>query len=149
MAFGGFEQSTSQPMSEINVTPLVDVMFVLLIIFMVCAPLMTQSITVNLPKAVGASTQEKPESVSLAINAEGGITWNGESVVDEGLTQCLTELAAKQPQPELHLVADKDVRYERVAQVMALVREAGVTKMGFVMLPGGAAAASATVPVTP
>lgn len=136
MAFGGFEQSTSQPMSEINVTPLVDVMLVLLIIFMVCAPLMTQSITVNLPKAVGASTQEKPETVSLAINATGGITWNGESVVDEGLTQCLTELAVKQPQPELHLVADKDVRYERVAQVMALVREAGITKMGFVMLPG-------------
>ncbi|HQQ75395.1 MAG TPA: biopolymer transporter ExbD [Pseudomonadales bacterium] len=136
MAFGGFEQSTSQPMSEINVTPLVDVMLVLLIIFMVCAPLMTQSIVVNLPKAVGASTQEKPETVSLAINATGGITWNGESVVDEGLTQCLTELAVKQPQPELHLVADKDVRYERVAQVMALVREAGITKMGFVMLPG-------------
>ena len=78
MAFGGFEQSTSQPMSEINVTPLVDVMLVLLIIFMVCAPLMTQSITVNLPKAVNASMQEKPESVSLAINAEGGVTWNGE-----------------------------------------------------------------------
>ncbi len=136
MAFGGFEQSTSQPMSEINVTPLVDVMLVLLIIFMVCAPLMTQSIVVNLPKAVGASTQEKPETVSLAINATGGITWNGESVVDEGLTLCLTELAVKQPQPELHLVADKDVRYERVAQVMALVREAGITKMGFVMLPG-------------
>lgn len=136
MAFGGFEQSTSQPMSEINVTPLVDVMLVLLIIFMVCAPLMTQSIVVNLPKAVGASTQEKPEAISLAINAAGGITWNGESVVDEGLTQCLTELAVKQPQPELHLVADKDVRYERVAQVMALVREAGITKMGFVMLPG-------------
>ena len=136
MAFGGFEQSVSQPMSEINVTPLVDVMLVLLIIFMVCAPLMTQSITVNLPKAVGASTQEKPEIVSLAINAEGGIAWNGESVADAGLTQCLTELAVKEPQPELHLVADKDVRYERVAQVMALVREAGVTKMGFVMLPG-------------
>jgi len=141
MAFGGFEQGSSQPMSEINVTPLVDVMLVLLIIFMVCAPLMTQSITVNLPKAVGASTQEKPETVSLAINAEGAITWNGEAVVDEVLVQYLKGLAAKQPQPELHLVADKEVRYERVAQVMAQVREAGVTKMGFVMLPGAASAA--------
>jgi biopolymer transport protein ExbD len=138
MAFGGFDQGSPQPMSEINVTPLVDVMLVLLIIFMVCAPLMTQSINVNLPKAVGSSTQEKPETVSLAIDAEGKLTWNGESVADAGLTQCLTELAAKQPQPELHLIADKNVRYERVAQVMALVREAGVSKMGFVMLPGAA-----------
>ena len=139
MAFGGFEQSTSQPMSEINMTPLVDVMLVLLIIFMVCAPLMTQSINVNLPKAVGSSTQEKPEAVNLAIAADGQLTWNGESVGDDGLTQCLTELATKQPQPDLHLMADKEVRYERVAHVMALVREAGVSKMGFVMLPGGAA----------
>jgi len=138
MAFGGFEQNTSQPMAEINVTPLVDVMLVLLIIFMVCAPLMTQSINVNLPKAVGASTQEKPEVINLAVDAEGQLTWNGQSVADEGLTQCLTELAARQPQPELHLVADKDVRYERVAQVMAMVRHAGVHKMGFVMLPEAA-----------
>lgn len=136
MAFGGFEQNTAQPMSEINTTPLVDVMLVLLIIFMVCAPLMTQSIDVNLPKAAGVAAQEKPQVVTLSINAEGKLSWNGESVADEGLAQCLTELAAKQPQPELHLMADKDVRYERVAQVMALVREAGVSKMGFVMLPG-------------
>lgn len=138
MAFGGFEQNSSQPMADINVTPLVDVMLVLLIIFMVCTPLMTQSIKVNLPKAVGASTQEKPEVIRLAIDAEGKLSWNGESVADEGLTLCLTELAAKQPQPDLHLVADKDVRYERVAQVMAMVQHAGVSKMGFVMLPGAA-----------
>lgn len=138
MAFGGFEQNTAQPMAEINTTPLVDVMLVLLIIFMVCAPLMTQSIDVNLPKAVGVSTQEKPQVVTLAVNAEGQLSWNGEVVSDDGLAQCLTELAARQPQPELHLMADKDVRYERVAQVMALVRGAGVSKMGFVMLPGEA-----------
>jgi biopolymer transport protein ExbD len=136
MAFGGFEQNASQPMSDINTTPLVDVMLVLLIIFMVCAPLMTQSIDVNLPKVTGVTTQEKPEVVTLAINIAGELSWNGENVGDDGLTQCLTELAAKQPQPELHLMADKDVRYERVAQVMALVRSAGVSKMGFVMLPG-------------
>lgn len=137
MAFGGFEQNTSQPMSEINTTPLVDVMLVLLIIFIVCAPLMTQSITVNLPKAAGAAVQEKPEVVNLSISADGKLDWNGEVVGDDGLTKCLGELAARQPQPELHLMADKDVRYERVAQVMALVRQAGVSKMGFVMLPGG------------
>jgi biopolymer transport protein ExbD len=137
MAFGGFEQTTAQPMSEINTTPLVDVMLVLLIIFMITAPLMTQTINVNLPKAVGAAVQEKPDIVNLAISAEGNISWNNEAVADDGLSQCLTELANKEPQPELHLIADKDVRYERVAQVMGLVRAAGVTKMGFVMLPGG------------
>ena len=144
MAFGSFDQNNSQPMSEINTTPLVDVMLVLLIIFMVCAPLMTQSITVSLPKAVGVAAQEKPEVVSLSISAEGSLSWNGEAVGDEGLTQCLTDMASKQPQPELHLMADKDVRYERVAQVMALVREAGISKMGFVMLPGGATPSSAS-----
>lgn len=146
MAFGGFEQGTAQPMSEINTTPLVDVMLVLLIIFIVCAPLMTQSINVNLPKAVGAVTEQKPEVVNLAIAADGQLSWNGEAVGDDGLTQCLAELAARQPQPELHLMADKDVRYERVAQVMALVREAGVSKMGFVMLPGAAAVGSGAQP---
>ncbi len=135
MAFGGFENNTSQPMSEINTTPLVDVMLVLLIIFMICAPLMTQSITVNLPKAAGQAVTEKPDIVALSINVAGEISWNGEAVSDEGLTLYLTDIAAKQPQPELHLMADKDVKYERVAQVMALVKQAGVNKLGFVMLP--------------
>lgn len=137
MAFGNFDQGSSQPMADINTTPLVDVMLVLLIIFMICTPLMTQSIKVNLPKATGAATQEKPDIVNLAIAADGNISWNGEAVADNGLTQCLTEMAQKNPQPELHLQADKDVRYERVAEVMGLVRSAGVTKMGFVMLAGG------------
>jgi biopolymer transport protein ExbD len=137
MAFGSFESGTAQPMSEINTTPLVDVMLVLLIIFMICAPLMTQSITVNLPKAVGATTEEKPEAINVSINAQGVVSWNETALTDDVLLQQqLTQVSARQPQPELHLLADKDVRYERVAQVMAMVREAGVTRMGFVMLPG-------------
>ena len=147
MAFGGFESGTAQPMSEINTTPLVDVMLVLLIIFMICAPLMTQSITVNLPRAVGATTDEKPEAVNLSVNAQGQLSWSGETLPDDTiLQQYLLQLAAKQPQPELHLMADKDVRYERVAQVMAMAREAGVTRMGFVMLPGATAPANAQSP---
>jgi biopolymer transport protein ExbD len=137
MAFGNFEQNTSQPMADINTTPLVDVMLVLLIIFMICTPLMTQSITVNLPKATGAATQQKPDVIHLAISAEGSITWNGEAVDDAGLSACLTEMAQKNPQPELHLQADKNVRYERVAEVMGLVKNAGVSKMGFVMMATG------------
>lgn len=144
MAFGSFESSNAQPMSEINTTPLVDVMLVLLIIFMICAPLMTQSITVNLPKAVGTTTEDKPEAVNLSINAQGQLRWNDAVLSDDAaLQQSLVQVAAKQPQPELHLMADKEVRYERVAQVMAMVREAGVTRMGFVMLPGAAAPAVA------
>ncbi|MEZ5538858.1 MAG: biopolymer transporter ExbD [Pseudomonadales bacterium] len=146
MAFGGFEQGASQPMSEINMTPLVDVMLVLLIIFMVCAPLMTQSITVNLPKAAGTTTQDKPKAIKLSIDPVGKITWNGESVADENLVVRLTEAATQQPQPELHLMADKEVRYERVAQVMAQVKEAGITKLGFVMLPGGGVQPVGAVP---
>lgn len=137
MAFGSFESDTAQPMSEINTTPLVDVMLVLLIIFMICAPLMTQSITVNLPKAVGASTEEKSETINVSINAQGIVSWDETVLADDALLQQqLVQISVKQPQPELHLLADKDVRYERVAQVMALAREAGVTRMGFVMLPG-------------
>jgi len=137
MAFGGFESGSAQPMSEINTTPLVDVMLVLLIIFMICAPLMTQSITVNLPKAVGTTTEQKPEAVNVSINAQGQVKWGDTALTDDALLQQqLLQVAAKQPQPELHLLADKEVRYERVAQVMAMVREAGVTRMGFVMLPG-------------
>ncbi len=137
MAFGSFEQGNAQPMAEINMTPLVDVMLVLLIIFIVCAPLITQSVTVNLPKAAGSVTEQKPEVVSLAIAADGRLSWNTESMADDSLQLRLAEIAARQPQPELHLMADKDVRYERVAQVMAEVKQAGVSKMGFVMLPGG------------
>lgn len=140
MAFGGFESGSAQPMAEINTTPLVDVMLVLLIIFMICAPLMTQSITVNLPKAVGTTTEEKPEAINVSVNAQGQVSWNKETLANDALLQqYLAQAATKQPQPELHLLADKDVRYERVAQVMAMVREAGVTRMGFVMLPGAQA----------
>ena len=138
MAFGGFEQGTAQPMSEINTTPLVDVMLVLLIIFIVCAPLMTQSITVNLPKVAGAATEEKPDAIQLAIAADGALSWNNEAVMSDGLQVLLASIATRDPQPELNLVVDKVVQYERIAQVMAEVRAAGVLKMRFVMLPGAA-----------
>lgn len=138
MAIGGFEQNTNQPMSEINTTPLVDVMLVLLIIFIVCAPLMTQSIHVNLPKTAGVSSEEKPDVINVSIDAQGGVRWNDETMTDDRLQQQLAGVATKQPQPELRLAADKDVRYERVAQVMSLVKAAGVSKMGFVMLAGAA-----------
>lgn len=142
MAFGGFDQNASQPMSEINTTPLVDVMLVLLIIFIVCAPLMTQTVHVNLPKTAGQASQEKPDIITVNIDAQGVLRWNDEVVTDERLQQYMAGIATKQPAPELRLAADKEVRYERVAQVMGFAKTAGVNKMGFVMLSGDTPAAA-------
>jgi biopolymer transport protein ExbD len=139
MAFGNLEQGIhAAPMADINTTPMVDVMLVLLIIFMVCTPLITQSVNVSLPKAVGAATGEKPDVVHLVIDRDGKVSWNGDVTSDNTLLQKLNTSALQQPQPELQLSADKDVRYEYVAQVMAQVRSAGLNKLGFVMLPGAA-----------
>jgi len=136
MAFGGFEQNNQQPMSEINTTPMVDVMLVLLIIFMITAPLMTQSIQVNLPAAEGTPTQEKPEIIQLQISAEGALSWNHNTLDESTLKQYLQEAGKQQPQPEIHVFADEAVRYESVAKVMAQARDAGVTQLGFVMGAG-------------
>jgi biopolymer transport protein ExbD len=136
MAFGSFEQNNQQPMSEINTTPMVDVMLVLLIIFMITAPLMTQSIGVNLPSAEGAATAEKPEMISLQISADGTLSWNNNPVDEKTLKKYLADAGQQQPQPEIHLFADESVRYEHVARVMAQARDAGVTQLGFVMKAG-------------
>lgn len=138
MAFGSFEPNNNQPMAEINTTPMVDVMLVLLIIFMITAPLMTQSINVNLPAVEGTPTPEKPEIISLQISADGALTWNNESITESVLKKKLQDAGQQQPQPEVHLFADEAVRYEHVAHVMAQARDAGVTKLGFVMLAGEA-----------
>ncbi|HQQ64051.1 MAG TPA: biopolymer transporter ExbD [Pseudomonadales bacterium] len=137
MAFGNLEQGThSAPMADINTTPMVDVMLVLLIIFMVCTPLITQSVNVNLPKTTGTAIEQKPAVVQLAIDKEGHIRWNGDTTDDGMLVQKLSLSALQQPQPDMQLSADKDVRYERVAQVMAQVQAAGINRLGFVMLAG-------------
>ncbi|HTH94677.1 MAG TPA: biopolymer transporter ExbD [Rhodocyclaceae bacterium] len=139
MAFGGgeFNSSNNMPMSEINMTPLVDVMLVLLIIFIVCAPLMTQAIKVDLPQVSAAPVDQKPETINLAIKADGQTFWNSEPVSDAQLKNRLESSSQQQPQPEVHMSADKDVRYEKVAQVMGAARDAGIAKFGFVTAPGG------------
>lgn len=136
MAFGGFEQGDgAQPMSEINVTPLVDVMLVLLVIFIVTAPLFTHAVRVDLPQADAEPTPKKPETVALALDDRGGLSWNGEVVTLPDLTPRLLEAAAKQPQPEIHLYADHETRYQALAEVMAAVQKAGLQKVGFVTTP--------------
>ncbi|MEW5888886.1 MAG: biopolymer transporter ExbD [Pseudomonadota bacterium] len=136
MAFGGFQQEGAQPlMSEINTTPLVDVMLVLLAIFMITAPLFTHAVHIDLPRASAAPLQEKREAVHLAVNADGDLYWNDRLIGDEEFQLRLHEAALLAPQPELHLRADRTTRYERLAEIMAAAQNAGIARMGFVTVP--------------
>ncbi len=135
MAFGGFDSGNQEPMSEINVTPLVDVMLVLLVVFMVTAPLLTHAVKIDLPQARNQANVEKPETVSLAIDAHGRVFWNNQALADSELPARLSQAAARQPQPELHLRADRNTRYERIAQVMAGAQGAGIQRIGFITDP--------------
>lgn len=136
MAFGGFNQEGSNaPMGEINMVPLIDVMLVLLIVFMITAPLLTHSIKIDLPTAASESTNEKPDTVTLAIDSEGALYWNDEPIDDEALGIRLAEAALADPQPDLHLRADRDTRYQRLAEIMSQARVAGIRNMGFITTP--------------
>ena len=136
MAFGGFNDNKhTTPMSEINVTPMVDVMLVLLVIFIITAPLFTHAVKLDLPSAQSAPAPEKPETVSLSINEQGTIFWDNAALDPKDLDARLAAAAQKTPQPELQLRADKSTRYEVIAQVMAAAQNNGLTKMGFVTDP--------------
>jgi biopolymer transport protein ExbD len=134
MAFGTQDES-DEVMNEINMTPLVDVMLVLLIIFIITVPVMKHSVDVDLPRATNQPELIKPETVRLSVAADGQYFWNGAPVTDEELSSRLQAEAAKTPQPDLHIRGDKDVRYERVAQAMAAAQHAGMRKIGFVTEP--------------
>ena len=136
MAFGGFNDNSHQaPMAENNVTPLVDVMLVLLVIFIITAPLFTHAVKLELPTASSAPAPEKPESITLSINAEGKLFWNNAAVSLDELGTRFATAAQKKPQPELQLRADKSTRYEVIAQVMSAAQTNGMTKIGFVTNP--------------
>ena len=137
MSFGGFErgQAPSQPMAEINVTPLVDVMLVLLVIFIITAPLLASAIKLDLPDVKAAPAGSRGDAVRLAIDADGRFFWNDVLIDEATLATRLAEAAQTQPQPELHLRADKATRYERLAQVMGAAQDAGLTRIGFVTEP--------------
>jgi len=138
MAFGGFDPSPGQPMSEINVTPLVDVMLVLLVIFIVTAPLLTHAVRVDLPQAAAQPATQKPDVIALAIDGDGRLYWNREAVSLDALRARLSRAAALQPPPEIHLHADRDTRYQALAELMAAVQNAGLQKVGFITQPGTA-----------
>ena len=135
MSFGA-QTDADDVMSEINMTPLVDVMLVLLIIFIITIPVMKHSVNVDLPVAANQPQVILPQTIRLSVDAQGQYYWNEALVSESALPGLLQAEAAREPQPELHIRGDKAVRYERVAQVMAAAQRAGLRKIGFVTEPG-------------
>jgi biopolymer transport protein ExbD len=127
--------------STINTTPLVDIMLVLLIIFLITIPVVTHTVPVALPNEVNQPTKTRPQNIILAVDKEGTIFWNDSKLADAGmLLQRLKERAVDQPQPEVHIRADKDVRYEFVGRVVATCQRAGIGKVAFITEPERTAA---------
>ena len=141
MAFGGFERhgGPSQPMVEINVTPLVDVMLVLLVIFIITAPLLSYAIKLDLPNDPAPATEAAPAMIKLSIDAAGTIYWDSDAVSDSELAARMAAAAKATTLPEVHVRADKATRYERVAFVLSTAQQAGLAKIGFVTEPPVAA----------
>jgi len=136
MAFGDSTRYQSKTaMTEINVVPLVDVMLVLLIIFMITAPLLTHSVKVDLPKASSTPSQTKSENIEFAIRADGSFYWGGEPVTLDQLPARFTAAVEQSDKTELHIRADRDSHYELVAKVMSIAASAGLVRIGFVTDP--------------
>jgi biopolymer transport protein ExbD len=136
MAFGGFSKAgDSAPMSEINMVPLIDVMLVLLVIFIITAPLLTHAVKIELPRASSTPNVTQPETIQLAIRAEGDVYWNAQVIDPRELEARMAAAARLDPQPELHLRVDRTTQYEKVAQVMSAAAKAGLVKIGFVTEP--------------
>jgi biopolymer transport protein TolR len=133
MAFGRLERRVgAAPMSDINMTPLIDVMLVLLVIFIITAPLMTSSLKLDLPKAVGATPGSAPEQIALAIDAEGRLFVGDETLPNDQVAARVKHAAQRNPATEVLLRADSRVPYGRVAELIGLVQDAGLSRIGFV-----------------
>jgi len=130
------ESSSGGMMATINTTPLVDVMLVLLIIFLITIPVITKTVPVDLPKAVNIPTQTKPENITIAVDKEGKIYWNDKAMPNRDvLLGYIKEAAVRVPQPEVHIRADRDTRYEAVGRVMYAIQRGGIVKVGFLTEP--------------
>jgi biopolymer transport protein TolR len=142
MAFGRLERDVgSRPMSDINMTPLIDVMLVLLVIFMITAPLMTTSLKLDLPRTEGARPSDAPLFIAVSINEQGQMFVGDEAVTSEQLLQRARDAARRDPATEVQLRADSRVPYGRVAELIGLVQEAGLSRVGFVTEAAAPAAA--------
>lgn len=139
MAFQSWEESGDEHvMNEINMTPLVDVMLVLLIVFIITAPVMHHALSMNLPEESSQPQELKPETIQISIEADGSYRWNSDLVNEAELTERMAQAAQLKTPPALHLSADRDVRYEVVVHVLNLAQQATLTQIAFVTQPGGA-----------
>lgn len=137
MAFGSFDnKATSHTVSEINMVPLIDVMLVLLVIFIITAPLLSHSIKINVPQASAQPVEQEATTIDLAVDAHGDMYWNEEPIAADQLLQRFASEAALDPQPELRIRADVDTRYEVLARVMSEAKTAGLKRLGFITRPG-------------
>jgi len=136
LGVGPAEGDADELVAAINTTPLVDVMLVLLIIFLITIPVITQHVVENLPKAANIPTQTKPENITVEVDAKGNIYWNAKRLSDKNdLLERIKQAAVLQPQPELHIRADKETRYEAVGRVIYTIQRGGLVKVGFITEP--------------
>ena len=135
MQVGGSGEE-QQVMNNINTTPLVDVMLVLLIIFLITIPVINKTVKVELPKAVNIPTQTKPENITVAVDKEGNIYWNDRKIPQrQELLDLVKSAAVQKPQPEIHIRADKDAKFEAVGRVLYAIQRGGIVKVGFLTEP--------------
>jgi biopolymer transport protein ExbD len=145
MAFGSFDnKSGSHTVSEINMVPLIDVMLVLLVIFIITAPLLSHSIKINVPQATAHPVEQDLKTVDLAVDAQGQLFWNEEPVALDQLAARFSAEARLEPQPELRIRADLNTRYEVLAQVMSAAKGSGLKRMGFITRPADGVATAPT-----
>lgn len=143
MSVGSSSEDEMGTMSEINTTPLVDVMLVLLIIFLITIPVITKTVKVELPKAANIPTATKPENITVAVDAAGNVYWNSAAVADKNtLLEYVKAAAVQDPQPEIHIRADSNTRYEAVGRVIYTIQRGGVVKVGFITEPDRGSRAS-------
>ncbi|MDR5780287.1 biopolymer transporter ExbD [Caballeronia sp. LZ065] len=136
MAFGGLDKhANGQPMAEINMTPLIDVMLVLLVIFIITAPLFTHAIRLDLPKVSSQPARETPQTITLSIDDTGKLYWNDTLIGVEQMRARFVEAGRAAQKPELHLRASSATRYDVIAQVMGAAQQAGIERIGFVTQP--------------
>lgn len=135
MAMGSLSETDDDFNPEINTTPLVDVMLVLLIIFIITIPVMNHSVKIDLPRATNQRDEIKPESINLSIDAQGLMYWNTEIIDAAQMNARIAEASKKTPQPELHIRAERTTQYEKIVEVMAAAQSGGLSKIGFVTDP--------------